>query len=117
MPEIGRLLRRAFRIDQRRQVAAQPHRIHRFEKEGAVTAEQVLHVVLRGREQHIDIGLVHEAVEPIHVERDGRNALADVEHEQNSLVRNSYAIEIEPRIPAGRAFSHQDDQNSRPSRR
>ena len=31
-------------------------------------AEQVLHIVLGGREQHVDAGLVHEAIETACVE-------------------------------------------------
>src|SRR5215470_4078742 len=82
--EERRLGRRAFRIDQDRQVAAQAHRIHGLEEEGAMTAEQVLHVVLRGHDQEVDAGLLHQAVEPIRIERDlGRHGgwLDDVEHE------------------------------------
>ena len=86
--EIGRLLRGALGIDQNRQIAAQSHRIHGFEEVGAVAAEQILHVVLRGRDQHVDAGVVHQAVEPIGVERNGGASgglLDDVEHEQGSL--------------------------------
>src|ERR1700722_3304966 len=50
-----------------------------------MTAEQILDIVLRGREQEVDAGLVHQAIEPIAIERDGRCAwrcFAEVEHER-----------------------------------
>jgi hypothetical protein len=40
------LFRLALAIDQRRQIAADTHRIHRVEEEEAVAAKQVLDVVL-----------------------------------------------------------------------
>ena len=86
MAEIGRLVRRALGIDQDRQIAAKPHRIHVVEEEGAVAAEQILHVVLGGRDQHVDAGLVHQTVEPRGVERGGGLRLSGyVEHRRGSL--------------------------------
>jgi hypothetical protein len=67
--EIRRLVGFALRIDHDRQIAAQAHRIHVVEEERAVPAEQVLHIMLRRREQHVDAGLVHQAVETACVER------------------------------------------------
>ncbi len=77
MAEERGLLRRAFRIDDDRQVAAQSHRVHVVEEERAMAAEQVLHVVLRGREQHVNAGVFHQAVEPRGVERNGRCSRLD----------------------------------------
>ena len=37
-----------------------------------MAAEQILHVVLRGRDQDVDAGLVHQAIEPSGIERNGR---------------------------------------------
>jgi len=68
--EIRRLVGGALGIDQDRQVAAQSHRVHVVEEERAVAAEQVLHIVLRRRDQHIHAGLVHQLVETGGVERD-----------------------------------------------
>jgi hypothetical protein len=70
--EVSRLVRLALRIDHDRQVAAQSHRVHVVEEERAVAAEQVLHIVLRGREQHVDPGLIHQAVEAGGIERGHR---------------------------------------------
>jgi hypothetical protein len=86
MPEIASLLPSALGIDQDRQIAAQSHRIHGLEEEGAMPAQQILHVVLRRRDQKIDPRLIHEAVEPIRIERDrGCNLLDDIEHDRSSL--------------------------------
>src|ERR1700731_1824189 len=83
MAEEAGLLRRAFAVDEHRQVAAQTHRVHGFEEEGAVAAEQVLHVMLRRRDQNIDARLVHEPVEERGIERGGVLALGDVEHDRS----------------------------------
>src|SRR5215475_8911297 len=86
MPEITRLLPGALGIDEHRQIAAQSHRIHGLEEKGAMAAEQVLHIVLRGRDQDVDPGLVHQTIQAIRIERDrGCNLLDDVEHDQSSL--------------------------------
>jgi len=69
VPEIGGLLGAALRVDHHRQIARQSHRIHVVEEEGAVPAEQILHIVFRGREQHVHAGFVHQAVETLRVER------------------------------------------------
>ena len=90
MAEIGRLLPPALGIDQDRQVAAQSHCIHGLEEKGAMAPEQILHVVLRGREQDIDPGFIHQAVEPIRIEGDrGCNLLHDIEHDRSSFHRTS----------------------------
>jgi hypothetical protein len=51
-----------------------------------MSAQQILHVVLRGRDQDIDSGLVHETIQPIRIERDrGDNVFDDVEHDGSSF--------------------------------
>ena len=70
--EIGRLVGRALHVDEHRQIAGQTHRVHVVEEERAVAAEQILHIVLRGREQDIEAGLVHQPVEPVRIEGNGR---------------------------------------------
>src|SRR5262245_62635432 len=90
MPEITRLLPGALGIDEHRQIAAQSHRIHGLEEKGAMPAEQVLHIVLRGRDQDVDPGLVHQTIQAIRIEWDrGCNLLDDVEHDRSSLDRKS----------------------------
>ena len=71
MAEEAGLLRLALGIDEDRQIAAQPHRVHGFEEERAMAAEQVLNIVLRGRDQDVDAGFVHQPVEQRGVERGG----------------------------------------------
>jgi hypothetical protein len=66
------LVGRAFDIDHDRQIAAQTHRIHVVKEECTMSAEQVLHIVLRGRKQHVDAGVLHQAVEPFGIEGYGR---------------------------------------------
>ncbi len=98
MAEEPRLLRIALGIDEDRQVAAQPHRIHSLEEERAVPAEQILHIVLRGRDQHVDAGVLHQAVEPGGVERDIRRDTAwfhGVEHCWNSLFHSAAIARID----------------------
>src|SRR5262249_6423336 len=81
MAEISRLLSVALGIDQDRQIPAQSHRIHGLEEKGAMAAEQILHVVFRGREEDVDPGLVHQTIQPIGVERNCACSLFDdVEH-------------------------------------
>ena len=62
MAEITRLLPPALGIDEYRQIAAQAHCIHGLEEEGAVPAEQILHIVFGRDDQHIDSGLVHQTI-------------------------------------------------------
>src|SRR5262249_28689930 len=87
MAEKRRLLRGALGIDEYRQIPAQAHPAHRLEEEGAMSAEQVLHIVLRARDQNVDAGLVHQPIETIGVEGDfwGHTGLLDdIEHDRNS---------------------------------
>ena len=82
MAEEAGLLRRAFEVDENRQVAGQSHRVHGFEEEGAVTAHEVLDIVLGGRQQHVDAGLVHPMVKPAGIKRRYRfRTLGGVEHD------------------------------------
>jgi hypothetical protein len=67
--DIGGLFRRAFRINQHRQIAGDAGRIHVVEKIGTM-AEQILDIVLGGREHDVDAGLVHQAIKAMMVERD-----------------------------------------------
>jgi hypothetical protein len=83
MAEISGFLRRAFRIDQHRQIPAQSHRIHVVEEKCAVAAKQILHIVLGGGDEDIDAGHVHEAIEAIRVERNRCPGLPrHVEHDE-----------------------------------
>jgi hypothetical protein len=53
------------------QIAADAERIHVVEEERAVPAQQVLHVVFRCGQQNVHAGIVHQAIEPCGIERDG----------------------------------------------
>src|SRR5262245_8339105 len=93
MPEISRLLPPALGIDEDRQIAAQSHRIHGLKEKGAMPAEQILHIVLRGREQDVDPGLVHQTIQAIRIEWNrGCNLLDDVEHDRSSLWTDRSAL-------------------------
>ena len=86
MAEIGRLVGRALHVDEHRQIAGQPHRVHVVEEERAVAAEQVLHIVLRGRDQDVEAGLIHDPVEPGRIERNGGAGILALHHiEHRSL--------------------------------
>ena len=75
MADIGGLLGRAFGIGQHRQIAARPQGVHVIEEKCAVTAKQVLYVVLRRRERDINSGLIHQKIEQMAVEGQRRGAL------------------------------------------
>jgi hypothetical protein len=45
-------------------------RIHVVEEIGAVAAEQILHIVLGGRQHHVDASLVHQTVKAMVIEGD-----------------------------------------------
>ena len=70
MADVSRLLGRAFRVDQHRQIAGDAGRIHVVEEVGAMAAEQILHIVLGGRQHHVDAGLIHQAIKAIVIEGD-----------------------------------------------
>ena len=77
--EIRGLVRRAFRIDESRQIAADPDRVHVIEKERAVAAEEILDIMLRCRDEYVEPGFFHEPVEQSGIE--GRGAVSRrVEH-------------------------------------
>ena len=67
---IGRGLGLALLVDDGRQVAADADRIHGLEEEEFVVAEEVLHVVLGGGDEHVDAGLVQKPIEVIDIEWD-----------------------------------------------
>src|SRR5579871_2778860 len=69
MAEKAGLVGGAFRIDENRQVAAQPHGVHGLEEKRPMAAEQILHVVLRRGDQQIHAGLVHQTIEPRGIEQ------------------------------------------------
>ena len=69
--DIAGLLGRALGIDQDRQIPADPERIHVVEEDRALGIEQILHIVLGGRDQHVDAGGVHQGIELGRIERDG----------------------------------------------
>src|SRR4029079_12203343 len=60
--EIRRLVGPAFRIDENGEVAANPDRVHVVEEKEAITAEQILDVVLRRYDQGVDAGFIHQGV-------------------------------------------------------
>jgi hypothetical protein len=67
----GRLVGLPLGIDHDRQIAADAERIHVIEEERPMPAQEILHVVLRGREQNVHAGVIHQAIEPCGIERDG----------------------------------------------
>ncbi len=61
--DVGGAVRPAARVGDDRQVAALPDCVHGVEEEEPVAAaQQVLGVVLRGRQQHVDAGLVQKLI-------------------------------------------------------
>ena len=67
---VGRGLGLALLVDDGRQVAADADRIHGLEEEEFVVAEEVLHVVLGGGDEHVDAGVVQKLVEMVDIEWD-----------------------------------------------
>ena len=67
---VGRGLGLALLVDDGRQVAADADRVHGLEEEEFVVAEQVLHVVLGGGDEHVDAGVVQKPIEVIDIEWD-----------------------------------------------
>lgn len=72
--DIDGLLRRALGIDQDGQIAADAHGIHVVEEDRALGPEQVLHIVLGGRDQNVEAGCFHQAVKLGGVEWNGARA-------------------------------------------
>ena len=62
VPDIGRLFRPAFDIDEKRQITADANGVEMIEEEEPIAAEEILDVVL-GRDHHcVHAGLVKEIV-------------------------------------------------------
>ena len=61
--EIGGFVGSALRINKSGQITADADGIHVVEKERAMAAEQILDVVFRRRDQHVEAGFVHQPVE------------------------------------------------------
>ena len=71
--DIGRVLRLAAEIDEKRQVAGEADRIEMLEEEEAIgAADQVLDVVLGGDDENVDSRPFKERVEQLPVERECR---------------------------------------------
>src|ERR1700734_3983002 len=68
VPDIGRLVRTAFDIDQERQIAADANRVEMIEEEEAVAAQEILDVVLRANPHRVHAGLVEKIVKARAVE-------------------------------------------------
>src|ERR1700733_2864779 len=101
------LLRLALGINENRQIPAQPHRVHRFKKERAMAAYQVLDIMLRRHDQHVHAGVVHQPVEASGVERGNVLFFGDVEHGRSPCGALKYHLSKseradEPDWPAGR---------------
>ncbi|MGY3409958.1 hypothetical protein ACVWZV_006071 [Bradyrhizobium sp. GM5.1] len=73
--DINRLVGCALGIDQHRQIAADAERIHVVEEDRALGTQQVLHIVLGGRDQDVEAGSLHQAVELGGVEWNGARAV------------------------------------------
>ena len=67
--DVGRALGLALLVDHGRQIARDAHRLHGIEEVEAIAAEQILDVVLRGRDDDVEAGLIHQSVEALAVER------------------------------------------------
>ncbi|MGY3421294.1 hypothetical protein ACVWZW_001769 [Bradyrhizobium sp. F1.13.4] len=75
VPDIHRVLRCALGIDQNRQIAADAKRIHVVEEDRALGTQQVLHIVLGGRDQDVEAGGLHQTVEFGGIEWNGPRAV------------------------------------------
>jgi hypothetical protein len=62
------MCRLTLAVDEYRQVAANADCIHVVEKEEAIAAQQILNIVLRGDEQDVDPGIVHQPIKQAMVE-------------------------------------------------
>src|SRR5262249_48913614 len=67
--DVGGLLRRALWIDENWQIARHAGRVHVIEKIRAMAAKQILHIVLRRRDDDVNAGFFHQPVEAVMVER------------------------------------------------
>ena len=68
--DVGGILGLAFLVNDRRQVPRDAHGIHRVEKEEAITAEQVLNIMLRCSDEDVDPSVIEQLVECLGIERD-----------------------------------------------
>ncbi|MGY3649467.1 hypothetical protein ACVWW2_004758 [Bradyrhizobium sp. LM4.3] len=75
VPDIDGVLRRALGIDQDRQITADAQRIHVVEEDRALGTQEVLHIVLGGRDQHVEAGGLHQTVELGGIEWNGARAV------------------------------------------
>jgi hypothetical protein len=66
--DISRVVGATLLIDHNRQIAAHPDSIHVVEEEEAITAKQMLHIVLGGRNEDIDALVFEQGVESRRVE-------------------------------------------------
>ena len=69
VPDIDRLLRAAFDVDEKGQIAADADRVEMVEEEEPVAAEQILDVVLGGDHRRVHARLIEETVKARAVER------------------------------------------------
>ena len=69
MPDIDRLLRAAFDVNEKGQIAADADRVEMIEEEEPVAAEQILDVVLGGDDRRVHARFVKQIVEARAVER------------------------------------------------
>ena len=69
VPDIDRLLRAAFDVNEKGQIAAHPDRVEMIEKEEPVAAEQILDVVLGGDDRRVHARFVKQIVKARAVER------------------------------------------------
>ena len=69
MPDIDRLLRAAFDVNEKGQIAADADRVEMVEEEEPVAAEQILDVVLGGDDRRVHARFVKQIVEARAVER------------------------------------------------
>ena len=63
VPDIGRLVRAAFDVNEKGQIAADADRVEMVEEKEPVAAEEILNVVLGGDHRRVHAGLVEERVE------------------------------------------------------
>src|SRR5918993_1171059 len=93
MADIGGLFGRASRVGQNRQVAARPHGFHVIEEKRAMTAEQILHVVLRRRDSDVNTGLSHQMIQQMVVKGQGRDSVLVLDPSQHGRLLAASADE------------------------
>ena len=60
--DVCRVVGAPLLIDEDRQIAAHPDRIHVVEEEETIAAKQILHIVLGGRDENVDALVVEQGV-------------------------------------------------------